>query len=69
VGVAISVSSAAARCPCSLQEKMMIPPYSTALWLDLQEEDNEWEDEEDWDEDEDREDDNELDEDEDEDEE
>lgn len=47
----------------------MIPPYSTALWLDLQEEDDEWEDEEELDEDEDWEDDNELDEDEDEDEE
>ena len=47
----------------------MIPPYSTALWLDLQEEDDEWDEEEDWDEDEDWEDDNELDEDEDEEEE
>jgi hypothetical protein len=65
----MTVSATAACCPFSSQEKMMIPPYSTALWLDLQEEDDEWEEEEDWDEDEDWEDDNELDEDEDEDEE
>jgi len=54
--------------PDAREAKTMISPYSTALWLDLQEEDEEWEEEEEWEEDED-EDNDEVDEDEDDDEE
>jgi hypothetical protein len=55
--------------PDAQEAKTMISPYSTALWIDLQEEDEEWEEEEEWEEDEDWEDEDEVDEDEDDDEE
>ena len=45
-------------------EKMATPLYTTALWLDLQEEDEEWEEDEELDDDEEWEEDEELDDDE-----